>query len=73
MVQQKSPVAEGAADHRRLSDLELQTEAHARKIMQAIGKRRYRKLAEIRDLAGLDGDDIWTLTRAQAWARRDAA
>jgi hypothetical protein len=49
----------------------VQTEAHARKIMQAIGKRRYRKLAEIRDLAGLDGDDIWTLTRAQAWARRN--
>jgi superfamily II DNA or RNA helicase len=51
----------------------VQTEAHARKIMQAIGKRRYRKLAEIRDLAGLEGDDVWTLTRQEAWARRNAA
>lgn len=50
----------------------VETEAYARKIMQAIGKRRYRKLAEIRDLAGLEGDDIWSLTRAQAWARRAA-
>ena len=50
----------------------VETEAHARKIMQAIGRRRYRKLAEIRDLAGLDGDDIWSLTRAQAVQRRAA-
>ena len=50
----------------------VQTEAYARKIMQAIGVRRYRKLAEIRDLAGLEGDDIWNLTRAQAMARRAA-
>jgi superfamily II DNA or RNA helicase len=50
----------------------VQSEAHAKKIMLAIGKRRYRKLAEIRDLAGLTGDDIWTLTRAQAQARRAA-
>ena len=48
------------------------TEAYARKVMQAIGKRRFKKLAEIRDLAGLDGDDIWDLTRAQAAARRAA-
>jgi superfamily II DNA or RNA helicase len=50
----------------------VETEAHARKILQAIGIRRYRKLAEIRDLAGLEGDDVWTLTRAQAMARRAA-
>ena len=50
----------------------VETEAHARKVMQAIGVRRYRKLAEIRDLAGLDGDDIWSLTRAQAMQRRAA-
>jgi superfamily II DNA or RNA helicase len=50
----------------------VETEAHARKILQAIGVRRYRKLAEIRDLAGLEGDDIWNLTRAQAFAMRAA-
>ena len=50
----------------------VESEAHARKIMQAIGVRRYKKLAEIRELAGLTGDDIWTLTRAQAMARRAA-
>jgi superfamily II DNA or RNA helicase len=50
----------------------VKTEAHARKIMQAIGRRRYRKLAEIRSLAGLDGDDIWSLTEAQVRARRAA-
>lgn len=50
----------------------VQTEAYAKKILKAIGVRRYRKLAEIRDLAGLDGDDIWTLTKAQAMARRAA-
>jgi superfamily II DNA or RNA helicase len=50
----------------------VQTEAQARKVMQAIGKRRYKKLAEIRDLAGLEGDDVWALTREQARARRAA-
>lgn len=50
----------------------VQSEAHARKVIQAIGKRRYRKLAEIRDLAGLEGPDLWTLTAAQARARRAA-
>jgi len=49
------------------------SEAHARKIMQAVGKRRYQKLAEIRDLAGLEGSDLWTLTKQQALARRRAA
>jgi superfamily II DNA or RNA helicase len=48
------------------------TEAHARKIMQAIGRRRYKKLAEIRDLAGLEGNDIWSLTKKEAMARRAA-
>jgi superfamily II DNA or RNA helicase len=50
----------------------VETEAHARKVIQAIYKRRNRKLAEIRDLAGLEGPDIWTLTAAQARARRAA-
>jgi superfamily II DNA or RNA helicase len=49
------------------------TEAYGRKVMQAIYKRRYRKLAEIQDISSLEGDDIWTLTKAQAQARRRAA
>ena len=48
------------------------SEAHARKVMQAVGVRRYKRLAEIRDLAGLDGDDLWTLTKQQAQSRRAA-
>ena len=50
----------------------VESEVHAKKILQAIGVRRHYKLAEIRDLAGLEGDDIWTLTRAQALIRRAA-
>jgi superfamily II DNA or RNA helicase len=51
----------------------VETEAHARQVLKAVGKRRYKKLAEIRDLAGLEGPDIWTLTKQQALARRRAA
>jgi superfamily II DNA or RNA helicase len=50
----------------------VEGEAHARKVIQAIYKRRNRKLAEIRDLADLEGPDLWTLTAAQARARRAA-
>lgn len=50
----------------------VETEGQARQIMQAVGRRRYLKRAEIRDLAGLDGDDLWTLSAAQARARRAA-
>ena len=51
----------------------VHSEGHAKKVMQAIGRRRYRKLAEIRDLAGLEGSDIWCLTKEGARRRRAAA
>jgi hypothetical protein len=47
----------------------VRSEGEAREIMRAVGKRRYRRLAEIRDLAlaaerGIP--DLWTITAAQA-------
>jgi hypothetical protein len=61
------------------SPADLQAEGELRRDLERLEGRplseqgRSGSCAEKRDLAGLEGDDIWTLTPAQVRARRRAA
>jgi superfamily II DNA or RNA helicase len=54
----------------------VHSEGKARKILRAVNQRRYKKLAEIRQLApfadavGADNDALWRITRREAVERR---